>query len=242
MAEEKKEQHSAEETKEKKVTEAEKKDPAPEEEKTGAEKTSDSSEKKEEKKADASGDSGKDEKESKKNSSREKASDESSEKDEKDSGKSFFKKKEKKDPRDQKIADLTDRVTRQMAEFDNFRKRTEKEKSEMFASGQKDIIEKILPVVDNFERALAAKPEEGKEDDAFRQGMEMIYKGLLKTLDDLGVKEIEAEGKEFDPAFHNAVMHEDNDKFGENVVSKVLQKGYTFHDTVIRHAMVQVAN
>ncbi|MFN2938829.1 nucleotide exchange factor GrpE [Lachnospiraceae bacterium YH-ros2226] len=162
------------------------------------------------------------------------------EKDEKDDkkSKSFFKKKP--DPRDQKIADLTDRVQRQMAEFDNFRKRTDKEKSEMFDAGARHILEKILPVVDNFERAIALRPE--GEDNAYADGIEKIYKGLIKTLDDLDVKEIDAKGKEFDPNFHNAVMHVEDESLGENEVAEVLQKGYTFHDVVIRHAMVKVAN
>lgn len=162
------------------------------------------------------------------------------EKDEKDDKKSkgFFKKKP--DPRDQKIADLTDRVQRQMAEFDNFRKRTDKEKSEMFDAGARHILEKILPVVDNFERAIALRPE--GEDNAYADGIEKIYKGLIKTLDDLDVKEIDAKGKEFDPNFHNAVMHVEDESLGENEVAEVLQKGYTFHDVVIRHAMVKVAN
>lgn len=163
--------------------------------------------------------------------------DETDEKDDKKS-KGFFKKKP--DPRDQKIADLTDRVQRQMAEFDNFRKRTDKEKSEMFDAGARHILEKILPVVDNFERAIALRPE--GEDNAYADGIEKIYKGLIKTLDDLDVKEIDAKGKEFDPNFHNAVMHVEDDSLGENEVAEVLQKGYTFHDVVIRHAMVKVAN
>lgn len=163
--------------------------------------------------------------------------DETEEKDDKKS-KGFFKKKP--DPRDQKIADLTDRVQRQMAEFDNFRKRTDKEKSEMFDAGARHILEKILPVVDNFERAIALRPE--GEDNAYADGIEKIYKGLIKTLDDLDVKEIDAKGKEFDPNFHNAVMHVEDESLGENEVAEVLQKGYTFHDVVIRHAMVKVAN
>lgn len=163
--------------------------------------------------------------------------DETEEKDDKKS-KGFFKKKP--DPRDQKIADLNDRVQRQMAEFDNFRKRTDKEKSEMFDAGARHILEKILPVVDNFERAIALRPE--GEDNAYADGIEKIYKGLIKTLDDLDVKEIDAKGKEFDPNFHNAVMHVEDESLGENEVAEVLQKGYTFHDVVIRHAMVKVAN
>lgn len=153
----------------------------------------------------------------------------------------FGKKKEKKDPRDEKIEELTDRLQRSMAEFDNFRKRTEKEKSAMFEIGAKDIIERILPVVDNFERGLAAIPEADKES-PFADGMEKIYKQLMKTLDEAGVKPIEAVGMPFDPNYHNAVMHVEDDSLGENVVSQELQKGYTYRDTVVRHSMVQVAN
>lgn len=155
--------------------------------------------------------------------------------------KGFFHKKEKKDPRDEKIEELTDRLKRSMAEFDNFRKRTEKEKSAMYEIGAKDIIEKILPVVDNFERGLAAVPEEAKET-PFAEGMEKIYKQFVKTLEDMGVTPIEAVGKEFDPNFHNAVMHIDDDSLGENIVSQELQKGYLYRDSVVRHSMVQVAN
>ena len=160
--------------------------------------------------------------------------------DQKSEKKGFFKKKEK-DPRDQKIEDLTDQLKRTMAEFDNFRKRTEKEKSAMFEMGAKDILEKILPVVDNFERGLAAIPEEAK-DGSFAKGMEMIYKQLIKVLEDVGVTPIEAVGKEFDPNFHNAVMHVDDENLGENVVASELQKGYMYRNSVLRHSMVQVAN
>ena len=153
--------------------------------------------------------------------------------------KSFFKKK--KDPRDDKIEDLTDRLKRSMAEFDNFRKRTEKEKSAMYEIGARDIIEKILPVVDNFERGLAAVPEDAK-DNPYADGMEKIYKQMVKTLEDLGVKPIEAVGKEFDPNFHNAVMHVEDENLGENIIAAELQKGYMYRDSVVRHSMVQVAN
>lgn len=153
----------------------------------------------------------------------------------------FGKKKDRKDPKDVKIEELTDRLQRNMAEFDNFRKRTEKEKSAMFEIGAKDIIEKILPVVDNFERGLAAIPEEDKGT-PFAEGMEMIYKQLMKTLEDAGVKPIEAVGQPFDPNFHNAVMHIDDDSLGENIIAMELQKGYTYRDSVVRHSMVQVAN
>lgn len=153
----------------------------------------------------------------------------------------FRKKDKKKDKKDEMIEELNDRVKRQMAEFDNFRKRTEKEKAHMFESGAKSILEKILPVVDNFERGLAALPE-GDKNSAFAEGIDKIYKQLLSTLEDMGVAPIEAEGKEFDPAFHNAVMHVEDEALGENVVAEELQKGYLYHGTVIRHSMVKVAN
>ena len=153
----------------------------------------------------------------------------------------FGKKEKKKDKKDQQSEELTDKVMRQMAEFDNFRKRTEKEKAQMFDSGAGDIIEKILPVVDNFERGLAAVPEEDKGA-PFAEGMEKIYRQLMKTLEDAGVKPIEAVGQPFDPNFHNAVMHIDDESLGENTIAMELQKGYTYRDTVVRHSMVQVAN
>ena len=155
--------------------------------------------------------------------------------------KKFFGKKEKKDKKDEKIEELTDRVTRQMAEFDNFRKRSEKEKSQMYEIGAKDIIEKILPVVDNFERGLDAVKEEEKED-PFVQGMEKVYKHLVTTLEGIEVKPIEAVGQPFDPNFHNAVMHVEDENFGENIVAEEFQKGYTYRDSVVRHSMVKVAN
>ena len=157
------------------------------------------------------------------------------------SGKKLFGKKNKKDKKDEKIEELTDRLTRQMAEFDNFRKRTDKEKSQMYEIGAKDIIEKILPVVDNFERGLGAVKEEEKED-PFIQGMEKVYKQLMTTLEGAGVKPIEAVGQEFNPDFHNAVMHIEDDSFGENMIAEELQRGYLYHDTVVRHSMVKVAN
>ncbi len=147
----------------------------------------------------------------------------------------------KKDPKDEKIEELQERLVRQMAEFDNFRKRTEKEKSSMYEIGARDIIEKILPVLDNFERGLSAVPEEEKGS-SFAEGIEMIYKQLWKMLEDAGVEAIEAEGQPFDPNLHNAVMHIDDDSFGENVISQELQKGYKYRGTVVRHSMVQVAN
>ena len=158
-----------------------------------------------------------------------------------DDKKGFFKKKDKKDKKDQQIEELTDKYRRVMAEFDNFRKRTEKEKSSMYEIGAKDIIVKLLPVVDNFERGLATVSEEENEK-PFADGMDKVYKQLTKMLEDAGVKEIEAEGKEFDPQYHNAVMHVDDESLGENIVAEVLQKGYTYKDSVVRHSMVKVAN
>ena len=155
--------------------------------------------------------------------------------------KKFFAKKEKKDKKDEKIEELTDRLTRQMAEFDNFRKRTEREKSQMYEIGAKDIIEKILPVIDNFERGLAAVPEESKED-PFVEGMEKIYKQIMTTLEGVGVKPIEAVGQEFNPDFHNAVMRVEDEEAGENIITEEFQKGYMYHDSVVRHSMVKVAN
>ena len=157
----------------------------------------------------------------------------------KEEKKGFFKKK--KDPRDEKIEELTDRVKRQMAEFENFRKRTEKEKSTMYEMGARDIIERMLPVIDNFERGLATIPEEEKGS-PLAEGMEKIYKQFRKTLEEAGVKAIEAAGQEFDPNFHNAVMHVDDENLGENVVVEELQKGYLYRDSVVRHSMVKVAN
>ena len=154
---------------------------------------------------------------------------------------SFFKKKEKKDKKDEKIEELTDRVRRQMAEFDNFRKRTEKEKTQMFETGAKSIVEKILPVVDNFERGLAAVTEEEKGS-PFVEGMEKIYKQMMTMLEEAGVKPIEAVGQEFDPNLHNAVMHIEDEEFGENIIAEEFQKGYTYRDSVVRHSMVKVAN
>ena len=155
--------------------------------------------------------------------------------------KKLFKRKPKKDKKDEQIEELTDRLTRQMAEFDNFRKRTEREKSQMYEIGAKDIIEKILPVIDNFERGLAAVPEESKED-PFVEGMEKIYKQIMTTLEGVGVKPIEAVGQEFNPDFHNAVMHVEDEEAGENIITEEFQKGYMYHDSVVRHSMVKVAN
>ena len=154
--------------------------------------------------------------------------------------KRFFKKKEKKDKKDEKIEELTDRLTRQLAEFDNYRKRTEKEKASMYTIGAKDIVEKILPVVDNFERGLATV--EHPEDDPFAEGMNKIYKQLVKTLEDMGVTVIEAVGQEFDPNLHNAVMHVEDEEAGENIIVEEFLKGYKYKDIVVRHSMVKVAN
>ena len=139
----------------------------------------------------------------------------------------------------EKVTAREDKVKRQMAEFDNFRKRTTKEKDQMFSMGEKNVIEKMLPVVDNFERGLAAIPEEEKGG-ALASGMEMIYKQLYKQLEDLGVKPIEAVGKEFDPNFHNAVMQVASEEYESGYVAQEFLKGYTYHDTVIRHSMVGV--
>lgn len=153
--------------------------------------------------------------------------------------KGFFSKK--KDKKDEQIEELTDRLKRTMAEFDNFRKRTEKEKSAMYEIGAKDIIERILPVVDNFERGLTIIPE-GEKKSAFADGMDKVYKQLLKVLDDAGVKPIEAVGQTFDPNYHNAVMHIEDEELGENVVAEEFQKGYIYRESVVRHSMVKVAN
>ena len=156
--------------------------------------------------------------------------------------KGFFKKKEKKDKKDEKIEELNDRLMRQMAEFDNFRKRSEREKSQMFDLGAKDIVEKILPVIDNMERGLATVAPEVLETDAFAQGMEKVYKHFMTVLEQVGVKPIEAVGNEFNPDFHNAVMHVDDEEVGENIVVEEFQKGYMYKESVVRHSMVKVAN
>ena len=146
-----------------------------------------------------------------------------------------------KDSKDAKIADLEDRLKRQIAEFDNFRKRTEKEKSAMFDMGARHIIEAILPTIDNFERGLKTVPED-KEAKAFYEGMEMIYKQMLKVLSDVGVTAIDCLDKEFDLNLHNAVMHVEDEAYGNNIIIEEFQKGYKYKDTVIRHSMVKVAN
>ena len=152
--------------------------------------------------------------------------------------KKFFGKKNKKDPKDEKIADLEDRVKRQMAEFENFRKRTDKEKSSMYEMGAKAVIEKILPIIDNFERGLANVPDDGA--DGFAEGMKMIYKQLLTELENLGVKPIEAVGKEFDPNIHNAVMQVESEEYESGIVAQELQKGYMYRETLVRPSMVAV--
>lgn len=153
-----------------------------------------------------------------------------------DSGKSS-----KKDPKDAAIEELQDKVKRQMAEFDNFRKRTEKEKSSMFEMGASDIIKKLLPIVDNFERGFKTITEE-EQDTPFAKGMDMVYKQTLKMLEESGVQAIEAVGLEFNPDLHNAVMHVDDETVGESIIVEEFEKGYTYRETVIRHSMVKVAN
>lgn len=160
----------------------------------------------------------------------------------KKSGKLFKNTKSKElAAKDQKIDELTDRMVRTMAEFDNFRKRSDKEKGQMFDLGSKSVIEKLLPVVDNFERGLGAVTEEEKNS-AFVKGIEMIYKQLITVLEEIGVKPIDAVGKEFDPNLHNAVMHGEDETLEANVVSDEFQKGYMYHDMVVRHSMVKVVN
>ena len=160
-----------------------------------------------------------------------------------DDKKRFFGKK--KDKKDEKIEDLTaqldDLRKRNLAEFENFRKRTEKEKSTMFDMGAKSVLEKLLPIIDNFERGFAGLSEE-QMSDPFVSGMDMVYKQLVKALADMGVEPIEAVGKPFDPNLHNAVMHVEDENLGENTVAQEFQKGYLYHGSVVRHSMVQVAN
>ncbi len=172
-----------------------------------------------------------------------KTSDQKDEKEEQEDDKekkSFFGKKEKKDPLKEKLDEMQDKYMRQVAEFDNFRKRTDKEKAQMFDAGASSVLEKMLPIVDNFERGLATVTEDQK-DSAFADGMNKIYKQLVKQLEDLGVKPIDAQGTEFDPNFHNAVMQVDSEEVESGYVAQELQKGYMFHDTVLRHSMVSVA-
>ena len=174
-----------------------------------------------------------------KDAAEESETEESEEKDAKDKG--LFGKKKKKDKKDEQIEDLNDRLRRQMAEFDNFRKRSEKEKSQMFDMGARSIIEKILPVVDNFERGLAAVPDDQK-DDAFVTGMDKVYKQMMTEFDSIGVKPIEALGQEFNPDLHNAVMQVESEEYEPGVVAQELQKGYMYKDTVVRHSMVAVVS
>ena len=167
-----------------------------------------------------------------------KSEEETDSKDDKsDKKKSFFGKKDNK--LQDKVDELEDRVKRQMAEFENFRKRTDKEKTAMFETGAKSVIEKILPVVDNFERGLAGLSEEEKKQ-PFAEGMAMVYKQLMTELDKLEVKPIEAVGCEFDPNLHNAVMQVESDEYESGIIAQELQKGYTYRDTVVRHSMVAV--
>ena len=150
-------------------------------------------------------------------------------------------KKKKKDKWQEQIEELNDKLLRNRAEFDNYRKRTEKEKQQMYEIGAGSVIEKILPTIDNFERGLAAIPED-EALKSFKDGIDMIYRQFMETLDALGVKPIEAAGQPFDPELHNAVMHVEDESLGENVVAEEFQKGYTYHDKVLRHSMVKVAN
>ncbi|MDE7015189.1 MAG: nucleotide exchange factor GrpE [Kineothrix sp.] len=160
-------------------------------------------------------------------------------------GKKFFKKKPKADKKQeamkQKVEELEDRIKRQMAEFENFRKRTDKEKTAMFEIGAKSVIEKILPVVDNFERGLASISEEEKGN-GFADGMQMIYKQLMTELENLGVKPIEAIGQEFNPDYHNAVMQVESEEYESGIVAQELQKGYMYRESVVRHSMVAVVS
>lgn len=153
-------------------------------------------------------------------------------------GKKRFGKKNKKDPRDEKIEELTDRVKRQLAEFENFRNRTEKEKSSMYAMGAKAVVEKILPIIDSFERGLANVPE--GSDDAFVDGMQRVYKQMCTELESIGVTPIEAVGKEFDPNIHNAVMQVESDEYESGIVAQEMLKGYMYKDTLVRPSMVAV--
>jgi len=154
----------------------------------------------------------------------------------------FGKKEKEKDKRDEKIDELTDKLMRSMAEFENFRKRTEKEKTAMYDLGAKGVVEKLLPVIDNFERGFESIKEAERDTDSFVSGMDMVYKQLMKVLEDMGVEVIDTKDKEFDPNLHNAVMHIEDEKYGENMIVQEFQKGYTYKGSVVRHSMVQVAN
>ena len=153
--------------------------------------------------------------------------------------KNFFR-KDKKDKKDEKIAELNDKLVRQMAEFDNFRKRTEKEKQQMYSIGASDVVEKLLPVVDNFERGLSAISEDEKNT-AFAQGIELVYKQLMTCFEEMGVTTIEAVGAEFNPDFHNAVMQAPSETYESGIVTQEFQKGYLYKEKGIRHSMVMVA-
>ena len=235
MAENKKDVMDEELKKENKAAEAESKaaENTQEQEAQNEEETKEAAEGNE---AEDSEEKDSEEKDSEEKDSKEK---DSEEKDSKDKG--LFGKKKKKDKKDEQIEDLNDRLRRQMAEFDNFRKRSEKEKSQMFDMGARSIIEKVLPVVDNFERGLAAVPEDQK-DDAFVTGMDKVYKQLMTEFDSIGVKPIEALGQEFNPDLHNAVMQVESDEYEPGVVAQELQKGYMYKDTVVRHSMVAVVS
>ena len=167
------------------------------------------------------------------------ASAETEDKDSDDKKDGLFKKKKKKDKKDEEIENLTDRLKRQMAEFENFRKRTDNEKGQMFDMGARTIVEKILPVIDNFERGLASVPEEN-QDDPFVSGMQMVYKQLMTELEAAGVKAIECAGEEFNPDFHNAVMQVESEELESGTIAQELQKGYMYKDSVVRHSMVSV--
>jgi len=175
--------------------------------------------------------------EAEENEASEEETEENEESEEKPKKEGFFKKK--KDKKDEQIEELNDKVRRQMAEFDNFRKRTEKEKSQMFDMGARTIIEKILPVVDNFERGFTTVEDSDKED-AFVQGMSQVYKQLMTELESIGVKPIEAVGQEFNPDFHNAVMQVESEEYESGIIAQELMKGYMYKDTVVRHSMVAV--
>lgn len=182
--------------------------------------------------------------ETEEDASGEETEEQSSETDDKDSKvkKLFDKKKSKGQSKlEEKIAELEEKRVRQLAEFENFRKRSEKEKSQMFEMGAKDVVEKILPVIDNFERGLMTVPEEQKED-SFVQGMELVYKQIITALEEMGVSPIEAVGQPFDPNLHNAVMAVDDDSLESGTVAEELQKGYCYKDSVVRHSMVKVVN
>jgi molecular chaperone GrpE len=158
-------------------------------------------------------------------------------------GKSLLKSSKNKElaAKEEKILELNDRLMRSMAEFDNFRKRSDKEKSQMYDMGVKSIIEKMLPIIDNFERGLDSVNESDKESPLVL-GFNMIYKQLMTTMEEIGVKAIEAVGNEFNPNYHNAVMHGEDEELGENIVSEEYQKGYMYHESVVRHSMVKVVN